>query len=220
MNNFVVRSIKEDADVKQALKMWLDHPKVMGTRIERSEYGFHIWLRGNSWSKSYVMGAFDNDTLIGMMRYNMWNNIPYYSFDGLHTKKGSFITYNYKNGNHPFVPLMNHIMKKMEEQERYTWFYHRAIRPGYGRLTDQQDDLLRYCDLGWDKEKNHYRYDRYVDEIVPAGERTPTIAFNTMLFNRPYKFDIMVVKCCLKPEYRRWGDVFKVESEYKGLDNV
>jgi hypothetical protein len=206
MNNIAVRVISSKKDIDQAVELYLDHTKALGTQVDRSEDDFKNWSQPGS-KETLVYGCFQDETLTGMMRCSTWAAVPIYNINGLFTKKSMFRTYRYTE-NHPFPYIQNHIMSIMEAQGYYTWYHHRAIRPAYDRLVNAKEDLLRLCELGWDSTKEQYRYNRYTEAIIPAETLPKFKTFQHMLGKNLWKKDIMIVKCCLKQEYRIDGDIF------------
>ena len=52
---------------------------------------------------------------------------------------------------------------------------------------------------------NQYRYDRYVEEIVPAKTASKFLLHTKMFALGLWNTEIIIFKCCLKPEYREWN---------------
>lgn len=206
MNNIVVRVIKTDEDITKATALYLEHKRVLGSRVSRTENDFTRWFQSNVEEVS-VYGCFQDNLLTGMMRCSLWTDLPIYNINGLFTKRSMFKTYRYGE-NHPFPYIQNHIMMEMENRGYFTWYHHRAIRPAYDRLVEDKEDLLRLCEMGWDSVKDQYRYNRYTEAVVPSGTLPESDTYQRMLGKQSWNKDIMIVKCCLKQEYRVDGNIF------------
>lgn len=198
---YTVKHIDTESEWVQVKEIFFDHPKSMGSVYSTQEMDFDKFVARHQTGK--LVGAFREGELMGFMRYVPWPNMPCYSFNSLFTKKGEFNTYVYREG-HPFPPIMDFIISRMEAEGRHTWYYHRMHRPAYDRLAKKGTDLLRLCELGWDKEINDYRYDRYIEEIVPANVASEYELHRKLLLGRVYEAEVLIAKACLKPQYRPW----------------
>jgi hypothetical protein len=201
----------EPSDYGQYKDLWTSVKKVMRTPVERSESDFYTEL-SNTVKYGELWGAFDRGELLAVAKLFRWKKLPYYNITGWLMKRTVMYRYDFADGKNPLMHVTDRVIANMESQRFYTWYYARAISPGYRRLVNKNSDVLKVSPLGWDKEKQQYRYDRFIEEIVSPGTLPRCDAYSEMIDNRIYKVNVMIVKCSLKSEYRPWGNVLENEE--------
>lgn len=192
-----IRPIVTDEDMRKVDIMWRAHSRLMRTPVTDPAE-----LQGGQ-----IVGAFDGEKLVGTLRHFDWPGLPYYSIGSLYIRLGALQRYDFSNPANPIPPILDFILAQKESEGFYTWFYTRAISGGYYKLQRDGTDLLSHTKLGC-------RYDRYVNEIVKAGQRAQHDYHDMMLARRTWGTNIMVVQCLLRNSERPWGDVIADEREY------
>lgn len=196
---YTIRVCESDDDLKQVSSLWTLHTKLMRTKVKEIKFNLDAGT---------IVGAFDNDRLIGTMRHHDWVNTKMYSIDSIYVKPGEVSYYASLSGvKNPIVPLLDHIIAAREEQGHYTWFYTRAISPGYSRIHKRGHSFLGSSKLG-------SRYQKFLMEIVPPNERSVSPAHDALIGRRLFNVPVMVVMCCLKNEFRQTIKDLGAEAEY------
>lgn len=200
---YTVRKLESTNDFIEANSIFKSHKKLMRSYFDRT--GKQIENLDDH--KNNYFGCFYEEKLVAFLRVTFWNVLPVYQVGNMNIKSGTIPLYDFKNPNHPIIPIMNYILNLSEEKNYYTWYYNRSLSPGYHKLQLEGKDLLRNCSLGYDDVKKTYRYDRFIEEIVEAGNRPKFEVHKNM---QPYIFDkdYMIIKCCLKNEYRSLKNYF------------
>lgn len=194
---YTVRDIVTDADMKQVREMWKKHSRLMRTYVEEPA----------SFTGGTIVGAFDaNDELAGTLRHYSWGGTPFYSIGSLYIRPGLLERYDFSLPDNPIPPILDSIIELKEEQQFYSWYYTRAMGPGYAKLQESGKDLLSWTKLG-------KRYERFVNEIVRPGTRSKIPAHDSLLTERIWSKPIMVVHCVLRNEFRPFGDALVNEMK-------
>lgn len=199
----------------EAEKIYQSHNKVMRSNYDRSNESL---ADTNSPNVKFV-GYFIEEKLIAFLKIVIWDKLPVYVVGNMNIKKSFLQRYDFSNHMHPIIPVMDFILTEQEQNDRYTWYYNRSLTDGYHKLQLEGKDLLKNCILGWDGKKGQYRYDRFIEEVVTAGN-LPVWPVHKSLQNKIFDNDYMIVKCCLKNEYRRTVDYFDNEIIAKCLKNT
>jgi hypothetical protein len=114
---------------------------------------------------------------------------------------------------------MDFILDEQEKNKKYTWYYNRSLSNGYHKLQLEEKDLLRNCMYGWDETRQQYRYERFIEEVVTAGN-LPYYPAHKTLQSKIFDNDYMIVKCCLKNEYRDTPNYFDIKVIEQCLQNT
>lgn len=207
--NYTIRILDPKDDFVEALDIFLSAKKVMRTPLIR--YSENLANDMNN-PRTVYFGAFKDGELVAYMRYTAWGTLPVYSIGNMNIKSGVLQRYDFSNADHPIIPLMDTILSIAESKGWYTWYYNRSLANSYHKLQLEKKDLLYRCTLGYDATLNQYRYDRYVDEVIPAGEVAQYTVHKAILGETKFDYGYMVVKCCLKPEYRATPNYFNEET--------
>lgn len=214
--NYEVRKLTEE-DRAEATAIFQSARKVMRSTVDRSSKEIEDYNDPNV----HFVGAFYQDELIAFMKYNIWPKIPSFNVGNMNIKSGVLQRYDFSNENHPILPLMDAILEDTENRKLYTWYYNRSLTAPYHKLQLEGKDLLKRCNMGYDHVKQQYRYERFVEEVIPAGQLAVNYGYRTMLqANNIYDHDFMVVKCCLKNEYRDTPDYFDDTVIEECLKNI
>lgn len=193
--NYTFRDIESDADYQLVADLWNSHSRMM-----RCEYN----VSDLSTKGGHIIGTFVDNELVATLRYHEWVELPVYYMGSLFTKKGLLPLYDFSLKDNPIVTMTDMILERMEAKQFYTWYYVRAMAKGYARIEKNGHDLLSQTRLGG-------RYDRFVQEVVKAGDRSVHAAHHRMASNNVWDRNVMIVQCNLRNEHRVWGDVFKNE---------
>jgi len=192
------RALTED-DLDQMIEIFTSPQKVMRTYLDRTEKeiidDFH-------YPGTTFVGTFNNGILTSFMKYVVWQRLPMFQVGNLNIRKGTLNRYEFSTTGSPVIPIIDFILQSTETLGLYNWYYNRSLSPAYHRIQLHGKDMLKNSKYGFDKEKDQYRYDRFIDEVVPAGCRSKYDIFFSMTGNKIFTEDYMVVKCSLKPEYR------------------
>jgi len=195
---YTIRYLETVDDYKQLLDLKFERSSMIRTKNAAPE----ITIGGK------VTGAFLQDgSLVASLQTTLWDNLAFYSLGDLHIKKGHLPRYDFSIENNPVVSITDFILGNMENRGYYSWFYSRALSPAYHKIQKDGNDLLTQSNLG-------KRYERFVTEFVPAGQRAKTRVHDNMLLRRTWERNIVIVMCSLKNEFRPYGDVFDNESKY------
>lgn len=214
--NYDIKKLTEQHRA-EATAIFQSAKKVMRTTIDRHSKEIEDYDDPNV----HFVGAFHGNELIAFMKYRIWSTLPIFSVGNMNIKKGVLHMYDFSNENHPITPIMDSILKETEQQGLYTWYYNRSLTAPYHRLQLEGKDLLRKCSMGYDSTKQQYRYDRFIDEVVRAGTMSNSDAYKVALQGTNiYDYDFMIVKCCLKNEYRNTPNYFDDEVIAEWLKNT
>lgn len=200
--NYIIRYITTEKEIKEAKEIYTSHKKVMRTLMDRKDKD----IETND-ENIKLIGCFLNDILVAFLKISIFPNLPYYQIGNMNIKHGILNRYDFTNSMHPIIPIMDFILQEQEKQQRFTWFYNRSLTNAYHKLQLDGKDLLKNCLLGYDKIKQQYRYDRFVEAVIKAGGKPKHLAYQAMQ-NKVFDTDYMIVKCCLKNEYRDTPDYF------------
>lgn len=193
--------------LKQLSEIWVPVTKVMGDPVTRTLTDFSRFL--NKFPGTFFC-AYEDDQMTGFMKCIPFvNNIPMYNVNWIHVRKGMFSVVDYSKPNHPWVHIMNHMLTKMENQGYYNWYNIQANRPAAQKKYKEHTDLMRFCDVGWDNERQQYRYHRYPAHIVKPGETSNIEAYQRLLGPVPWQHEVIIYQWVLKSEYRREFDTVK-----------
>lgn len=201
---YQTRVLTED-DLGQMIEIFTSPQKVMRTQIDRNEKEI---IDDFYYTGTTFVGTFAEEKLTSFMKYVVWQRLPIFQVGNLNIRKGTLNRYEFSTSESPVIPIINLILQSAESLGLYTWYYNRSLSPAYHRIQLHGSDMLKNSMYGFDIEKNQYRYDRFIDEVVPAGSRSKYDVFFNMAGNKIFAEDYMVVKCCLKPEYRITTDYF------------
>jgi hypothetical protein len=195
---YTLRKIETEEDYKKVKILWSVHARLMRTKVpERTDLDV-----------GYIVGAFRGDDLVGSMRHHDWEGQLAYSIDSIYTKPGEMSYYaSLPTVQNPIVPLIDFIIEEREKAGYFTWFYTRALSPGYTKIHKSGHSFLASSKLGC-------RYQKFLMEIVPAGTRSAVTSHDALLGKRTFERDTMVVMCCLKNEFRECTEALGEEKEY------
>jgi hypothetical protein len=207
ISKYAVRNLTEN-DIEQASDIFISPKKVMRTSLIRNKDEI---LTDFKYPGTTYVGAFADNELVAYMKYTIWKLVPVYHVGNLNVKSGILNRYDFSSESNPLLPVMNYILTAAEELGLYTWYYNRSLSPAYHKLQYTGKDMLMNCKMGYDSEKNSYRYDRFIVDVIKAGNRSNSDAFFNMAGKKIFDTDYMVVNCCLKPEYRNLPDYFNLE---------
>jgi len=199
----------------EAEKIFYSYNKVMRSEYDRSNY---VMSFKNFTNVQYV-GCFYEQTLVCFLKVSLGDRLPTYQIGNMNIKKKFLQRYDFSNKQHPIIPMMDFILDQQERSNRYTWYYNRSLTPAYHKLQLEGKDLLRNCMLGWDNNKNQYRYERFIEEVVLAGN-LPVYTGHHAIQNKIFDTDYMIVKCCLKNEYRHTLNYFDNQVITECLKNT
>jgi len=195
---YTLRRAETEDDFKQVKRLWTVHARLMRTKVpERTDLDV-----------GFIECAFRGDDLVATMRHHDWDGMQMYSIDSIYVKPGEMTYYAALPGqNNPISPLIDHIVGAREAAGQFTWWYSRAIAPGYTKMHRNGYSFMGASRLG-------HRYQKFLMEIVPAGQRSTVTTHDTLLGARTYDKDVMVVMCCLKNEHRQPALQLGDEVEY------
>ena len=187
----------------EAEKIYQSYDKVMRSSYDRSNEP----LADKSDPNTKFIGCYYDGSLVAFLKIVVWDRLPVYVVGNMNIKKSFLQRYDFSNHKHPIIPIMNFILSEQETNKRYTWYYNRSLTNSYHKLQLEGKDLLKNCDLGWDSSKQQYRYERFIEEEVTAGNLPYHPAHKTFQ-NKIFDTGYMIVKCCLRNEYRDIPDYF------------
>lgn len=201
--NYQVRYLTTETDFAEANDIFKSHKKVMRDNFDRSNDSINSNLDPNA----KFLGCYFEGVLVAFLKVTFWDKLPVYVVGNMNIKKTFLQRYDFSNHKHPIIPIMNFILAEQEANKRYTWYYNRSLEKSYHKLQFEGKDLLKNCVLGWDSNKQQYRYERFIEEVVTAGN-LPVAPAHKLLQGKVFNTDYMIVKCCLKNEYRDTPDYF------------
>ena len=194
--------VLDDSVFDEADAIFQDTKKVMRTKMIRDR---PVSLTTDT---KVSVGAFSNNKLVAFVQVTTWPSLPIYTVGNLNIKTGVLHRYDFSNHNHPMIQIMNHVIKEKESQGYYTWYYNRSLGRAYHKLQLKGGDLLNNCEMGFDKETNTHRYERFIEEVVEPGTVAKHKTHEQMQGNNVYDVGFIVFKCCLKPQYRSIPNYF------------
>lgn len=197
---YSIREITSPEDVKQSEEIFLSHTKVMRSKVHFEK---DVLFRSIKNSDHNLVGAFVDDRLDAFMTYKFYNQLPVCQVGNIYTRQGAFSTYKFSNLDNPIPKILDFILLNIESKNYYTWYYCRANLDIYKKLEDRGEGLLRWSALAYDQDTDQYRYDRYVEEIVPARAASKFLLHTKMFALGLWESEIVIYKCCLKQEYRK-----------------
>ncbi len=194
--NYNTRFLTTEEDLNQVIELQKLRPGVFRDRDAEMDLDHG----GNKF-----VGAFDETgLLVGTLRIIEWSILPFYTIGTLFIRPGLTKGYDFSDEHNPMPGVLDFAIEHMESRNFYTWYYSRAMSPGYRRLELNRKDFLSCTKLG-------SRYLRQVSEIVPAGERSKYSLHDKHLMNQTWEKDTLIVMCTLPNELRSYKDVFRTE---------
>lgn len=210
MKSYSIRKIETLEDINQFRDLWCERSKRMKTPVEDQIKEFEKGMRAG-----VPVGAFDqNNILVGALRYRRLVQLPYMFLYNVHIKKDTLKRYDFTDDNNPITPILDYILETAENDNIYTWYYIRALSKGYYKLYKEGKDLLTQSNKFFDKESQKFRYERYIEEIIPSGEMSKYPGVRSWTGDSVWKPNVALFKCVLKNEYRVNGDLFDNELKY------
>jgi hypothetical protein len=198
---FVIRTLT-DNDISLAEEMYLSQNRLQRSEYNKTSADFQMIVS----SGAELAGAFSDDGILqSYLTYRFLKKLPISIINGIHIRRGAFNAYLFNNDAHPLPRIIDYVLEKAESLNYYTWYYSRADLPIYHKLALKNQDLLRNTKYGYDLERSQFRYERYVDEIVPALGRSVYDFHNDYFGLGKFDVDVAIIKCCLKNEYRKWN---------------
>jgi hypothetical protein len=196
-----IRTLTSQDDLEQAERIFNSHNTVMRSEVTIEK---PVFFRSIVNAEHIFVGAFNpTGELDAFMTYKFYTQIPYCQVGNIYTRKGVFKSYKFSNPSNPIPKILDVILKDIESKKYYTWYYCRANLDIYNKL-EKGEGLLRWSNMSFDNELSQYRYHRYVEEIVPAKTSSKFLLHTKMFALGLWDTEIIIFKCCLKPEYREW----------------
>ena len=194
----------DNNELDKAREIFLSHHKILRGKIS---FDNNVLFNNIVKSGHTFVGSYDLDgELLAFMTYKFYTQIPVCQVGNIYTRKGAFKSYKFSDPNNTVPLILNYILGQIESNEYYTWYYCRSNSRVYKKLTDDGEDLLRWTPLGYDSQKQQYRYTRYIEEVIPPRTSSKFLLHTKMFALGLWEKEITVIKCCLKPEYRKFGD--------------
>lgn len=197
---YVIKTITAPEELKQAEEIFMSHKKVMRNKVEFEK---DVLFRSIISSGHILVGAFKDDKLNAFMTYKFYNQLPICQVGNIYTKIGAFTTYKFSNPENPVPKVLDYILTEIENKKYYTWYYCRANLDIYKKLEATGEGLLKWSEKSYDQNKNQYRYERYIEEIVPAMSAGKFLLHTKMFALGLWPTEIVIYKCCLRQEYRK-----------------
>ena len=213
--NYHIDYLTTDEHFVEAENIYKSHKKVMRNIYDRSNEA----LENTHSNNVKFVGCFSDGLLVAFLKLTLWDKIPFYIVGNMNIRKNFLHRYDFTDNKHPIIPVMDFILAEQEKNKRYTWYYNRSLTNGYHKLQLEEKDLLRNCTYGWNETKQHYRYERFIEEVVIAGN-LPLYPAYKALQSKIFDNDYMIVKCCLKNEYRDTPNYFDNEVIEQCLQNT
>jgi hypothetical protein len=213
--NYHIEYLTTDEHFKEAEEIYKSHRKVMRNLYDRSG----AVLENTHANNVKFVGCFAEGLLVAFLKLTFWDKLPVYIVGNMNIKKSFLHRYDFTNTQHPIIPVMDFILAEQEKNKKYTWYYNRSLSNGYHKLQLEGKDLLRNCRYGWDATTQQYRYERFIEEVVTAGNLPHYPAYKS-LQNKIFDNDYMIVKCCLKNEYRHTLNYFDNKVIEQCLQNT
>jgi hypothetical protein len=153
-------------------------------------------------------GTFNKDNeLIASIAAIRWKMLPYYTITQYYAKPGVKSVFSWKNN--PAVKMTDTIIDLMEKENRFTWYYSRSIEKWPRKLRIKGNDFFSVSE----KCKN---YTRHIEEIVSKNTLSEYEGHGRQLPKVAWPYDIIVVKCCLKNQFRPFE--YKFEEDYNEVE--
>lgn len=198
-NLYNIKVIKTKDEYNDVWELWSSRSKVM-----RHKQSFPF-LKDIDYGT--IVGAYQDNSLVGTLKYTKWKGLPFYSMGSLFIKKNLIPRYDFSNPINPLISITDFILRSLEEEEFYNWYYVRALGKAYAKIEKDDHDLLSCTELG-------PRYHRFVEELILPGTRSKNVLYDKMAGSNFWDNPIMIVKCSLDNQYRKHGDVFKTELNF------
>lgn len=195
---YLIKQIETPEDYAEVEELWSSKNKLM--REEGASMVKYLPL-------FKVVGAYLNGELVATLKYHYWNNFPYYSIGALYTKSGLVNLYDFSNTTNPIPYITDFILKKLESEGYYTWYYVRTLGKAYARIQQNNHDLLSCTTLG-------YRYRRDIEEVILPNQTSKFKIHNNLMLNKTWSRPMVVVRCSLDNQYRPNGDIFDKEFDF------
>ena len=195
---YVIKQVETVEDRAEVEQLWNSKNKLM--REEGASMVEHLPL-------FEVVGAYLNGELVATLKYHYWNNFPYYSIGALYTKSGLVNLYDFSNSTNPIPYITDFILKKLESEGYYTWYYVRTLGKAYARIQQNNHDLLSCTTLG-------HRYRRDIEEVILPNQTSKFKIHNNLMLNKTWSRPMVIVRCSLENQYRPNGDIFNNEFDF------
>jgi hypothetical protein len=202
MSYYQLKILTSQDDITQAEEIFISHSKIMRNIVTIEK---DVLFRNMINAGHIFVGAFNADNrLDAFMTYKFYTQIPYCQIGNIYTRQGVFNSYKFSRSDNPIPEILDFILRDVESKKYYTWYYCRSNLEIYNRL-EKKEGLLRWSAMAFDSEKNQYRYNRYVEEIIPKNTSSKFLLHTKMFALGLWNTEIIIFKCCLKPEYREWN---------------
>jgi hypothetical protein len=197
--NFDIRKLESTNDLLQAEEIFVSHDKVMRGKVSVEK---DVFFRSLINAGHTLVGAFKDEELYAFMTYKLFTQLPICQVGNIYTKKGKFTSYKFSNRSNPIPKILDFILTDIESKKYYTWYYCRANLDIYKKLEDDGEGLLRWSEKSFDNSTNSYRYERYIEEIIPVKKSSQFLLHTKMFALGLWEKETIIFKCCLKNEYR------------------
>ena len=172
---YEIRPITTD-EWTQAKELYMQHSKLQRGKILKADSDLDIWFAQGV----TIVGAFSNSELVAFMTYKLLAQLPITRIGNIYIRPGLSNLYFFNDPTHPIPKILDFILNISESMGYHTWMYSRANMEVYSKLEEKNQDLLRCCSLGYDIEKKQYRYDKYIEELIPPHGVSKFDGHNTM----------------------------------------
>lgn len=194
-----IRCVNTDQEFEQVKEAWGSVPKLMKQRYRS--------LADQSKDNGIIIAAYDNGNVVGTIRCVEWGRLPYYHLSSLFIKPGLLPRFNFSDLKNPMIYIIDHILSEMEKKEKYDWYFVRVVSKAYGKLEKDGNNLLNQTDLG-------RRYHRYVEKVIEPLEEPIYDMHKALLGNKVWDQHLVIIRCSLDNQYRRYGNLFDEETEF------
>lgn len=149
----------------------------------------------NDSNQTYTAGVFKDNELVGILCSFRWSKLPYYTLRGLKTLNQNKSVREYIK---IFDLLLTHILKVMEGEGRYDFYFLNYQRNFHRNLFENQNGqqkIPRYFSYA-------KRYQLSVQEVIKPGHVSKYAAFNNMMGYIPSNTPIWIRRGSLIDPFR------------------
>lgn len=187
-------------DLPQFLDFLSEHKTLQ--RVE-----FDPFLLNPEKTYNQFWGTFIDDTLVMATRVVSFERIPAVCAGPIFLKRNFMKVFSWKEEmGSPAVNLRDALLPELAKEGRHTIYYTRSLNKWPERMRREGRDIFTAVGL---KEQ----YKRYIEEIIPAGQRSKFELHDVLLLKREWPTDVMVVKMCKKNNFRQYDYELEEEDE-------
>lgn len=186
-------SVDDPYYLAQVKEIFLQHDQLKRGSYVSGEDEFHQRIKRLKDKNSIFCGYFINDVLTTLITVTEWSHLPFYTINNLYVRKGFTRFFDLKKSG--LGEILDTVVAHEEKKERYTFYFSRM------RKKKWQQGMTRRT-VNEFSPQYLSRYEFFIEEVVPAFTRSSFVIHDTLLANKEWPDESIIVRRSLKEEYR------------------